>query len=85
MADASSLSHYFFFLAGFFAAFFVAMSAPPPFDFKMVMYVSYSRVCDGSKIFATPQVRSGERIATLVRYFTPSADSGCQSLSGASP
>jgi hypothetical protein len=34
VADASSFSDYFFFLAGFIAAFFVAMSAPPPFDFK---------------------------------------------------
>lgn len=39
MADASSRCNYFFFLAGaffagFFAAFFVAMSTPPPFDFK---------------------------------------------------
>ncbi len=38
MADASSwCDDYFFlaaFLAGFFAAFFVAMSTPPPFDFK---------------------------------------------------
>jgi len=42
MIDASSRDDdYFFlagffaaFLAGFFAAFFVAMSTPPPFDFK---------------------------------------------------
>jgi hypothetical protein len=40
VADASSRheDYYFFFLtaflAGFFAAFFVAMSIPPPFNFK---------------------------------------------------
>jgi len=38
VADASSRCDYFFFLAAFFAglfaAFFVAMSTPPPFDFK---------------------------------------------------
>jgi hypothetical protein len=38
VADASSSSDDYFFLAaffaGFFAAFFVAMSTPPPFDFK---------------------------------------------------
>jgi uncharacterized protein involved in exopolysaccharide biosynthesis len=42
VVDASSrLDYYFFFLtaflAGFFAAFFVAMSTPPPFDFKIVI------------------------------------------------
>jgi hypothetical protein len=41
VADASSGSDdYFFlaaFLAGFFAAFFVAMSTPPPFEFNIVM------------------------------------------------
>jgi hypothetical protein len=38
VADASSWFNYFFFLtaflAGLFAAFFVAMSTPPPFDLK---------------------------------------------------
>lgn len=34
MAGASSWYRNYFFFAGFFAAFFVAMSTPPPFDFK---------------------------------------------------
>ena len=67
MADASSwYQDYFFFLAGFFAAFFVAMSTPPPFDVKMVIvYVLYSRVCGVSKI-VSPQFfpHGGNRGAT---------------------
>ena len=46
MADASSWCDDYFFLAGFFAAFFVAMSTPPPFNFTNGDYVCvYQSLC----------------------------------------